>query len=140
MIRRPPRATRTDTLFPYTTLFRSSGKPERKFVELPHGLFDRPCSSLRRDSGVCHSSGRRSRETRKASISVAVCLLHLRGGLGISPAAGSVDAGLLDIGFHHIGTLGGGGHSHRRNGSQRSEEHTSELQSLMRLSYAVFCL
>src|SRR3546814_7662257 len=80
-----------------------SGKPARKYVELPHGLFDRPCSSLRRDSGVCRSSGRRSRQTRKASLSVAVCLLHLRGGL-------------------------------------RSEEPTSELQSLMRISSAVFRL
>src|SRR3546814_12322944 len=51
-------------------------------------------------------------------MSGAVCLRHLRGGLGISPAAGSVESWLLDIGFHHIGTFGGGGHSHRRNGSQ----------------------
>src|SRR3546814_15128359 len=78
MIRRPPRSTRTDTLFPYTTLFRSN-----------------------------HGAGRK---------------------LGRS---------------HHLD------HVHSRNpatragrdtGGMRSEEHTSELQSLMRISYAVFCL
>src|SRR3546814_1287390 len=71
MIRRPPRSTRTDTLFPYTTLFRSA-----------------------------------------------------------APA---------------IASTGAAGHSHARRpanhiGRTRSEEHTSELQSLMRISYAVFCL
>src|SRR3546814_7323422 len=70
MIRRPPRSTRTDTLFPYTTLFRSC------FAAMP-------ASSLRTSSG---------------------------------PGSGSVVF------------------------ETRSEEHTSELQSLMRISYAVFCL
>src|SRR3546814_4525008 len=79
MIRRPPRSTRTDTLFPYTTLFRSA----------------RPRPSARRDRG-CASV--RSGRTRSGS-----------------------DA-------------------RRRWGKGRSEEHTSELQSLMRISYAVFCL
>src|SRR3546814_1297751 len=67
MIRRPPRSTRTDTLFPYTTLFRSGYKPALREDEMP------------------------------------------------SCPAGAKGAG-------------------------RSEEHTSELQSLMRISYAVFCL
>src|SRR3546814_9266789 len=71
MIRRPPRSTRTDTLFPYTTLFRS--RPERR--------------------------------TRRA-----------RGAGSASCAARNSETG------------------------SRSEEHTSELQSLMRISYAVFCL
>src|SRR3546814_12701346 len=67
MIRRPPRSTRTDTLFPYTTLFRSSAVPRQGLFRHVHGRYrpGRPC---------------------------------------------------------------------------RSEEHTSELQSLMRISYAVFCL
>src|SRR3546814_4228897 len=82
MIRRPPRSTRTDTLFPYTTLFRSS------------------------------SLGRRSAPHR--------------------PRA------------EHADRMGGGslGHFHQsvRHACGRSEEHTSELQSLMRISYAVFCL
>src|SRR3546814_14134771 len=70
MIRRPPRSTRTDTLFPYTTLFRS---PLGRIVGGAHRL--------------------------------------------------------------HLARL-----DHLREGAQRSEEHTSELQSLMRISYAVFCL
>src|SRR3546814_8843408 len=75
MIRRPPRSTRTDTLFPYTTLFRSSSAvtPRTKIVSLP------------------------------PSCTVTPALLAVKR-------------------------------------SARSEEHTSELQSLMRISYAVFCL
>src|SRR3546814_3740494 len=77
MIRRPPRSTRTDTLFPYTTLFRS-------------GLSNRPTVGFRRSSVPRHWPPARA---------------------GRAPSRGS-----------------------------RSEEHTSELQSLMRISYAVFCL
>src|SRR3546814_10196903 len=86
MIRRPPRSTRTDTLFPYTTLFRS---PENR-------------QSWRNRLKFLHKS-------------VA----------GFSP------------------TFATGSDSHCRVPSghvPRSEEHTSELQSLMRISYAVFCL
>src|SRR3546814_3646022 len=71
MIRRPPRSTRTDTLFPYTTLFRSHCRIHRR--------------------------------------------LPFRSGTGMAPVGPEDSAG-------------------------RSEEHTSELQSLMRISYAVFCL
>src|SRR3546814_1850325 len=83
MIRRPPRSTRTDTLFPYTTLFRSG--LDRRAVHQRVGV-------------------------RKAD------LQQVRTGLDRRLQAG---ADLLEI---------------------RSEEHTSELQSLMRTSYAVFCL
>src|SRR3546814_3027147 len=81
MIRRPPRSTRTDTLFPYTTLFRSAKRPAR-----PRG---------REARWACKAGHPR------------------RAGAGIRRQA--VQTG-------------------------RSEEHTSELQSLMRNSYAVFCL
>src|SRR3546814_3678582 len=85
MIRRPPRSTRTDTLFPYTTLFRSAQAGGVGVVEgAAIGLADR--------------------------------------------RAGGGD----DDGFAHRTFL--------RDIGQRSEEHTSELQSLMRISYAVFCL
>src|SRR3546814_16826153 len=82
ILRRPPRSTRTDTLFPYTTLFRS------------------PLSGF----------------TRGADFA------------GLKPAAleGLRFAVSEDLGFAPV--------------SRRSEEHTSELQSLMRISYAVFCL
>src|SRR3546814_2069752 len=91
MIRRPPRSTRTDTLFPYTTLFRS----------LPACIgtapLARPAASLKRDSciGIFHTGRGKAAEA----------------------------------------LLG-----RRRRRGRRSEEHTSELQSLMRISYAVFCL
>src|SRR3546814_3196983 len=78
MIRRPPRSTRTDTLFPYTTLFRSGSHAGR--------------------------NGSRQHVERAGGIRRAV--------------AGPASTSSLD----------------------RSEEHTSELQSLMRISYAVFCL
>src|SRR3546814_7831305 len=104
MLRRPPRSTRTDTLFPYTTLFRSGG------VRLYRGLLVRDGLPIVRD-----------REAHSRPV-----------GLDRGPAR-------LDRG------------GHRRHGADpclpspeprdpRSEEHTSELQSLMRISYAVFCL
>src|SRR3546814_12152785 len=80
MIRRPPRSTRTDTLFPYTTLFRS-----------------------RRRKALRHFVGR------------------------------ARDA-------HALAAAAGRSLDHHRKADLRSEEHTSELQSLMRISYAVFCL
>src|SRR3546814_5165563 len=88
MIRRPPRSTRTDTLFPYTTLFRS----------------DAPVNA----------------DTR-------VELLRT-----LATAAGST--GMCGGQAIDLGATGNGG------ATLRSEEHTSELQSLMRISYAVFCL
>src|SRR3546814_1761018 len=87
MIRRPPRSTRTDTLFPYTTLFRSCNEP----------------------TNGAEDGGRTAMEnclTRNPDINVVYTINE--------PAA---------VGAH-----------------KRSEEHTSELQSLMRISYAVFCL
>src|SRR3546814_9513659 len=79
MIRQPPRSTRTDTLFPYTTLFRS--------------IFETSMAVLLSDSMI--SADRRAKWSRSRSSAAR---------------------------------------------SARSEEHTSELQSLMRISYAVFCL
>src|SRR3546814_1753998 len=89
MIRRPPRSTRTDTLFPYTTLFRSPRAP----------LPDRHRAG---DGGPAeHQAVRRA------------------------PGRSGVRRGLGPV---------------QRAPGRRSEEHTSELQSLMRISYAVFCL
>src|SRR3546814_4083906 len=89
MIRRPPRATRTDTLFPYTTLFRSP-------LPLP---------------GMARAHG----STRRQG--------HMPGPCDRSS-----------------GCTGSPAHELRDGPGIRSEEHTSELQSLMRISYAVFCL
>src|SRR3546814_1950847 len=79
MIRRPPRSTRTDTLFPYTTLFRSNF------------------------------------------------------------SFGGVNGSRIKSGMTNVG-IGSKTPQNRRSHPPRSEEHTSELQSLMRISYAVFCL
>src|SRR3546814_2864935 len=92
MIRRPPRSTRTDTLFPYTTLFRSLGNQSGHRVD--HDEINR----ARADQGIGDFK-------------------RLFAGVGLrDEQVGKIDAQL------------------------RSEEHTSELQSLMRISYAVFCL
>src|SRR3546814_7459669 len=96
MIRRPPRSTRTDTLFPYTTLFRSALRSLARRGRQSRG--DRRRTQLR---AFGQTAGRTFRR------------VHAR--LGLFPES------LL-------------------NGRRRSEEHTSELQSLMRISYAVFCL
>src|SRR3546814_10283269 len=112
MIRRPPRSTRTDTLFPYTTLFRSrggdDGVPQRTARLARIGL---GCEEFaeRRKHG---DSLRRIPPVRKGS---SVSLWQ-----GLPRHKRLVRAHRLRL--------------------RRSEEHTSELQSLMRISYAVFCL
>src|SRR3546814_4277455 len=101
MIRRPPRSTRTDTLFPYTTLFRSSWCADHRCL---HGGGAR-WTSLRPGQ---------SKDRREAGRGRRPCAVPE----DRRDAAGDRRA------LHHL----------------RSEEHTSELQSLMRISYAVFCL
>src|SRR3546814_2319320 len=91
MIRRPPRSTRTDTLFPYTTLFRS--------------IF--PATSV---YGATKAAVR-----------------HLGKALAREWARRGINVNILQPGYFESEMT-------------RSEEHTSELQSLMRISYAVFCL
>src|SRR3546814_2717363 len=97
MIRRPPRSTRTDTLFPYTTLFRSP---------LQHILF--------------HAQG--------------------NGRFGWLWLEAATDDAAHDVTNVSLWMLGSSRHGRFGLESIRSEEHTSELQSLMRTSYAVFCL
>src|SRR3546814_10023326 len=92
MIRRPPRSTRTDTLFPYTTLFRSVG--------------------LDRGGELLHARVERVSGCPGAQLDL------------FSDRLGAADQQLLEAADAGV----------------RSEEHTSELQSLMRISYAVFCL
>src|SRR3546814_6529445 len=105
MIRRPPRYTRPDTLFPYTTLFRSSG------------FLDGNTQTVTRFHG---DSKRLGQQVRK-SISATEYQRAAR----VDRAHG---------GNHRYPSPGSGQHG------RRSEEHTSELQSLMRISSAVFCL
>src|SRR3546814_4194092 len=107
MIRRPPIATRTDTLFPYTTLCLSA--PEQR-VAIDMHIFQDHVGDLR---------------SRLAHLAVGLADRHAgRVARDEEGADMRVLGKRLDIGAHH----------------DRSEEHTSELQSLMRISYAVFCL
>src|SRR3546814_14072401 len=93
ILRRPPRSTRTDTLFPYTTLFRSLRERGEGQLALAAKPADQRRPAHRQQSGGAGPRRRHLRVRREAAA--------------------------------HSG---------------RSEEHTSELQSLMRISYAVFCL
>src|SRR3546814_14788576 len=100
MIRRPPRLTRTDTLFPYTTLFRSREPCQGRSIAQAQSVdltefADSLAEFIKADPWVVHD-------------------------LAGAAAMGEIEPG-------HIS-------------QRRSEEHTSELQSLMRISYAVFCL
>src|SRR3546814_1824961 len=101
MIRRPPRSTRTDTLFPYTTLFRSPGG--RRHLPVHRALVRRTAHRL------------------------------------TSPQSSSCFQGPVAA-SHHAAEGVGRPFVELLDKHGRSEEHTSELQSLMRISYAVFCL
>src|SRR3546814_6842273 len=101
MIRRPPRSTRTDTLFPYTTLFRSRRTPEHRVHQR---VDDAP--RVGNAAGLDHD--------QLGAVRFGHHPLQRAQQVALERAA---DAPVL-----------------------RSEEHTSELQSLMRISYAVFCL
>src|SRR3546814_1933676 len=104
MIRRPPRSTRTDTLFPYTTLFRSFDDNYTYTIENKIVTIRRNTSST--TNTTTQRAQQNGRLIGKVTSSSAIAL-----------AGATVEVPEL-----------------------RSEEHTSELQSLMRISYAVFCL
>src|SRR3546814_4958437 len=119
MIRRPPRSTRTDTLFPYTTLFRSRSQPISAAQPASGGQFLRDPGDIDaradRDDPQSFRRGNDDRGGRAKRRHAPACE---------NPWSGY--------------TNGAGAMVERRN--DRSEEHTYELQSLMRISYAVFCL
>src|SRR3546814_5664820 len=120
MIRRPPRSTRTDTLFPYTTLFRSPMIADDfcQLVRFEVELLHRQTEMIAERLAQMLAPGRRGGELRDAgqivttlhACSLCCCLNCWRCAATMREPVGSL----------------------------RSEEHTSELQSLMRLSYAVF--
>src|SRR3546814_9569773 len=116
MVRRPPRSTRTDTLFPYTTLFRSCTVFARA---VDHGGANAP-----QHIGFVLAQAAAHKQMAHARH-------ELLGVGGIQEAYG--DQGLFPMSDQRVDIFVGRGH-------KRSEEHTSELQSLMRISYAVFCL
>src|SRR3546814_1378854 len=115
MIRRPPRSTRTDTLFPYTTLFRSYGHV---------GLALQNQAYAHATFGRIAQIAQKTVAREKIGIGneyVVLCRAQTN-------AVMNLDVVLVPFVVAHD----------QRGG--RSEEHTSELQSLMRISYAVFCL
>src|SRR3546814_9902766 len=112
MMRRPPRSTRTDTLFPYTTLFRSANKPN-------HVTASKPLKPL--DSASVGTSGRTPTRLDDVTPNARSFLSF------ICPSNVGTDDIYMSMRFPIKSVI-------------RSEEHTSELQSLMRISYAVFCL
>src|SRR3546814_10084134 len=118
MIRRPPRSTRTDTLFPYTTLFRSRAteRVEQRQAVRQRQIVGDPLAET--DAGVDDDLRRvdPGRHARRDAVAQHVIDVEQR----VRIAAALVRVALCRRG--------------------RSEEHTSELQSLMRISYAVFCL
>src|SRR3546814_5388788 len=134
MIRRPPRSTRTDTLFPYTTLFRSVARHVR---DHPAGEGEEDARGLDQKEGL----KRLFRHVAKPEQAV-VEQLHRKAGRALDLG------GDVDLERHLIDILARPGHAHIHidaelglaAGLERSEEHTSELQSLMRISYHAFCL
>src|SRR3546814_5308849 len=117
MIRRPPRSTRTDTLFPYTTLFRSR-------------FFRRPAvEMLLRCLGIGFRAMDRTVDVLRRSID----------GVELQQLVAGVDAVVLSPSGNDDAIIALDGRADAID-ENRSEEHTSELQSLMRTSYAVFCL
>src|SRR3546814_961978 len=109
MIRRPPRSTRTDTLFPYTTLFRAS-----------------PPALISRLFGFFNSC-------QFFMLTVMYFPWDLGGGPSVDDTPAGTDKGTTRLPSPVKPQI-------KRADVWRSEEHTSELQSLMRISYAVFCL
>src|SRR3546814_2289869 len=124
MMRRPPRSTRTDTLFLYTTLFRSLRRPwpRHRIGQLVAGRdHRRPARRIGRLHRRAHVAHARSTGP----------------GLYPRPTDRSVRAGDRALVGPERNRPQARAHVH---GPPRSEEHTPELQSLMRISYAVFCL
>src|SRR3546814_4693095 len=123
MIRRPPRSTRTDTLFPYTTLFRSA--------DLAMDFVDAQGACDRMGRGDAVAGGHHDVQARIVQRCDGV------GGAGLDRVGDREQAsqGAINCQIHHAGAG-----SAQFLGRGRSEEQTSELPSLMRISYSVFLL
>src|SRR3546814_2258581 len=121
MIRRPPRSTRTDTLFPYTTLCRSPARFAARRPCLPlMWRSQRPLVTTRNRTMSAHALHKLRNIVHSALLIAGMALI-------VSACAWTL-WGTEGILWGLAGAI------------LRSEEHTSELQSLMRISYAVFCL
>src|SRR3546814_4916403 len=132
MLRQPPRSTRTDTLFPYTTLFRSGRRPLAYVHHVDAQDRVRPCDGPPRGRCVERQWSTHIRKPR---------LRH--------PGGDRLARRCIWVARLPVERRQRGGEMHGmlartardfQHQPGRSEEHTSELQSLMRISYAVFCL
>src|SRR3546814_7138921 len=124
MIRRPPRSTRTDTLFPYTTLFRSVKAAEEQFAALKKSERERleTEAELREPQHQIGLFKGNYDEIWAESCPACGCRAFMAGEqTGEDISEGRDEHAIWEI-------------------VARSEEHTSELQSLLRITYAVFCL
>src|SRR3546814_5137165 len=126
MIRRPPRSTLTDTLFPYTTLFRSTAATLTTLLLAAAAFVGLLIYEPRRREPLLDLRFFRSLPFSSATV-IAVCMFA---GLGAFLFLNSLYLQeVRNLSAARVGVY-----------LLRSEEHTSELQSLMRISYAVFCL
>src|SRR3546814_7875917 len=135
MIPRPPKSTRTDTLFPYTTLFRSDPRHRHTRRAIEHEDLAALC-------GLCDSRHRarscRHVEKHRLRAQIIIPQIVVCGLEDPAPSPGLNIEGHQCAGYLIVDRATLSAIMVRR--GIRSEEHTSELQSLMRISYAVFCL
>src|SRR3546814_1572132 len=135
MIRRPPRSTRTDTLFPYTTLFRSCARFPRpvvrgRFLAVPVSVIHCPSPTVA-PIETCLEVGAsgKSQPPPIALYNATSCTAVVACARAQAVSASCRRRSAASSSIPAISPA-----------AKRSEEHTSELQSLMRISYAVFCL
>src|SRR3546814_9196561 len=121
MIRRPPRSTRTAPPFPYTTLFRA----------------DHTATHRLRHAGRARKADRQAAQCSYGHVGETLRLQRIAVPAQLVDRA-NADAGTFGQHVHH-GRIVAPSPCGKERAGARSEEHTSELQSLMRISYAVFC-
>src|SRR3546814_2300578 len=132
MIRRPPRSTRTYTLFPYTTLFRSTTRLYASYnnidQQLPGALTYDEALTTPRQANAGSAAGDQARDIESLRLQNRTSFDFGRAKLGVGVFLNAKSL------YHPIFQLVD------QKSVDRSEEHTSELQSLMRISYANFCM
>src|SRR3546814_6839107 len=130
MIRRPPRSTRTDTLFPYTTLFRSHRPDEfRAFFAYHDALMDKPGNLTKAEREMIVVATSNANQCQYCVVAHGA-ILRIRAKNPLIADQVAVNYRKADITDRQKAMLAFA--------MKRSEEHTSELQSPMRISYAVF--
>src|SRR3546814_6586713 len=142
MIRRPPRSTRTDTLFPYTTLFRSDLVYHRPYIEFSR--LTRCSVNGYAEKGTAMFASATGNNSALQGSNFFGGVRHFFASLFAAYAdakeASRVYDELSRLSDKQLAARGLTRDDVTRLTLQRSEEHTSELQSLMRISYSVFCL